>query len=410
MSTHLARAEMLLQQSRPAEAEREARLALAEDPENAFAHALLALSGVAQERAAEALASAQTAIGLAPATAYMHYVHAYVLHRLDRSREALAAIDEAIRLSPEDEESFALRASIQLARRDWTAALADAEAGLKINPEHVRSANLRAMALVNLGRKAEAAATGEYALQRDPQNALAHANQGWTCLHRNEPRQAQVHFREALRLDPELEYARHGMLEALKARNPLYRGMLAYFLWIGRQSGRVQWAFIIGSYVVMRFVRGAAVAAPQLGWLLWPLVGAFYLFVYLSWTAVPMFNLLLRFDRFGRFVLSRDERFASNWFGGAVAATLGFLAWWALDGGEIAMFCAIAAAVISVCVAAGFLHRARNRRILLAATAALAVLGATGIWMAAQSMSIAPLMAFFIGFLGFQFLANALGR
>ncbi|PTY06396.1 hypothetical protein DB347_13295 [Opitutaceae bacterium EW11] len=411
MSVHLERAQLLLQQSRPADAEREAMLALAQTPEHPLAHAFLALSRSDQGKAAEAVQSAQAAVGLAPDVPYFHYVLASVLHRADRDAEAKAEVEEAIRLDPDEERHFGLLASIHLALRNWPAALEAAERGLALNPEDVGCANLRSMALVRLGRKTEAMETVEFALERDPENAVSHANQGWNCLHRNDPRRAQEHFREALRLDPELEYGRQGMLEALKARNPVYRGMLAYFLWMGRQSGRMQAVFIIGTYLVMRLMRGAAETRPAWGVVLWPLVIFFYLFVYLSWTSVPMFNLMLLFDRFGRYVLSRDERRASYWFGGCLMVALGGLAWWAWRD-ELGMLVAIVAAILSIGVAIVASRRGRQRLWFALGTAALAVVGVTGLVLAAGggALAMTVLTAFGFGFLALQIAANVVGR
>lgn len=412
MSVHLSRAQMLLQQSRPAEAEREAGLAIAQDPGDPAAHALVALCRVGAKRVADALEPARTAVGLAPDIAYFHYVHALVLHHLDREAEAVTAIAEAVRLEPGNEDHFALRASIQLARRDWNAALADANAALALNPEHVESANLRAMALVRLGRKEEASATVDYALERAPEHAVSHANQGWTCLHRNNPRQAQVHFREALRLDPELEYARQGMLEALKARNPLYRAMLAYFLWMGRQSRWSQWAVVIGTYVASRFLNETTAARPELRWVLIPLLVLFYLFIYLTWTAVPMFNLLLRFDRFGRFVLSAEERRASNWFAGCVLLAAGLFISLAFGAPLTVLYAGIAALILSVCVAVTWIRTGRARRTLGLASAGLALVALATVAAIHLGAAVAGqlVLVFFVGFLGFQILANAVSR
>jgi tetratricopeptide (TPR) repeat protein len=181
--------------------------------------------------------------------------------------DAYRAVQEALRLDPADADSFALLSSIELARNRWLAALEAAEQALALNAEHVGAANLRAMALVRLGRKAEAMESVDYALGRAPDNAFSHANQGWNRLHQNDPLKAQEHFREALRLDPNLDYAREGMLEALKARNPVYRIMLAYFLWLGRQSSRFQWAFIIGIFFGGRVARSLSISQPALNWL-----------------------------------------------------------------------------------------------------------------------------------------------
>lgn len=409
MSAHLERARLLLAQSRPAEAEQEAMQALAAQPAEPGALAVLALSRLEQRKLEPALQAARDAVGLAPDIAYLHYVHAHVLHRADREEDAFRAIQEALRLDPHDADYHAELAAIELSRRRWPAALEAAERALAIDAEHVAAANLRAMALVSLGRKAEAVETVDFALHRAPDNALSHANQGWNHLHRNEPRRAQEHFAEALRLDPNLDYAREGMLEALKARNPLYRGMLAYFLWMGRQSARFQWGFIIGSYFATRLASGLSQTQPHLNWLWWPLLFVLYAFVYLSWTAQPMFNLLLRFDRFGRHVLTADQRTGSTWFGAAFALLLAALiASFAF--GAIRPLVAIYFAILSICIAATFARPGRSRLILGACTAALALTAiAAEVLLAQNHPSGAPLVTLFtFGFIGFQFLANAL--
>jgi len=409
MSARIDRALLLLQQSRPAEAERELLLALVEEPTSARAHAYLALCQLEQGKKEDALKTAQSAVGISPDEAFCHHIHAFVLNRMDREKEALSAVEEAIRLDPDNEDHFALLASIRLALRDWPEALAAAERGLAINPEHVQSANLRSMALVRLGRKEEAMATVDYALERAPENALSHANQGWNCLHRNDPRRAQDHFREALRLNPELEYARQGMLEALKARNPVYRGMLAYFLWMGRQSGRFQGLFIVGTYFGVRLVRSLAESRPGFGVVLWPVLVLFYLFAYLSWTSGPMFNLLLRFDRFGRLVLSREERAASNWFAICVLPALAGLAVWIFTGSFFYILIAAIFAILSICVAVTFARTGKQRLVFAAGTVAMAGLAGVGIWLLLAGLDergYTCLSAFVLSFLGLQIVAN----
>lgn len=410
MSAHLERSQLLLQQSRSADAEREALLALAQSPEHPLAHAYLALSRSDQGKAG-ALDAARTAVGLAPDVAFFRYVCAVVLHRIERDRESLAELTEAIRIDPEEENHFALLASVQLALRNWSSALEAAERGLSLNPENVACANLRSMALVRLGRNDEAMEAVEFALRREPGNAVSHANQGWNCLHRNQPRQAQEHFREALRLNPDLEYARHGMLEALKARNPVYRGMLAYFLWMGRQSGRIQAVFVIGTFLIIRGVRETADAHPEWGVVLWPLVIAFYLFVYLSWTSVPMFNLLLRFDRFGRYVLSRDERAATNWFGGCVALALTGAAFWA-RGSEDGLAVLLVGAALSISVAITFNRSGRTRRWFAAGALTLGALAlaGSGLALTGHATGVILLGVFVAGFFGLQLAANFVRR
>lgn len=410
MSAHLERAQLLLEQSRPADAENEAMQALAIDPAQPAALAVLALSRAAQSKHDAALGAAQEAVGLAPDAPYIHYVHGFVLHRMDREEDAFRAVQESLRLDPHNPESFSLLASVELTRRRWPAALDAAERALEIDAEHVDAANLRAMALVRLGRKDEAMATVDFALNRAPEDAFSHANQGWNCLHQGDPRRAQDHFREALRLAPGLEYAREGMLEALKARNPVYRALLAYFLWMGRQSNRFQWAFIVGIYFGTRMIRGLAATQPDMKWVWWPLLGLLYAFVYLSWTANPMFNLLLRFDRFGRHVLSPDQRIATNWFGAAFGLMIAALAWWLVQDDITGLSAAIALAFLSVCVAATFARTGRHRKILASYTLALVAVCAAGSLLALFQNQLAAVFVpvFVLGFLGFQILSNVL--
>ncbi|HEY9154694.1 MAG TPA: tetratricopeptide repeat protein, partial [Opitutaceae bacterium] len=350
MSAHLERAQLLLQQSRPVDAEREALLALTVAPDQPLAHAYLALSRSDQNRPLEAIESAETAVGYAPDSAFFHYVYAIVLHRADRESDARREISEAIRIDPETASHFSLLASIELAERRWPAALEAAERGLALDPQDVGCANLRSMALVRMGRKAEAMEAVDFALAREPHNALSHANQGWNYLHHNNPSAAQTHFREALRLNPQLEYARSGMLEALKARNPVYRGMLAYFLWMGRQSRKLQGLFIVVTYFGVNGMSDFASKHPESSKFIWPLLIAFYVFTYLTWTAGTMFNLLLRLNRFGRYVLSRDERVATNWFAACLLGVAVGVYYW-IHGSENGLLGAVISAILSIGVA-----------------------------------------------------------
>ncbi len=409
MSAHLERAQLLLAQSRPADAEQEVMRALITEPAEPRALALLALSRVEQGKRESALQAARDAIGLAPDVSYYHFVHAEILHRVDQTEDAFRAVQEALRLDPADADNFALLAAIELSRRDWSGALAASENALALNAEHVTAINLRSIALVRLGRKSEAMAAVDFALDREPENAFSHANQGWNRLHRNQPREAQEHFREALRLDPNLDYAREGMLEALRARNPVYRGMLAYFLWMGRQSSRLQWMLIVAVFFGSGVIRSLATAQPSLDWLWWSLFGLLYGFVYLTWTAQPMFDLLLRFDRFGRHVLSDQQRLASNWFGASFMLAVSCCMGWIATDRDEALFATIVLAAISICVAATFRTVGRKRLLLGAATTALAAAGLmSGLLLArGEPEGEIYLNGFKFGFIGFQFLANS---
>ncbi len=326
MSAHLSRAGVLLEQSRFDMAETEARRALGEDPNSAHASAILALALSAQEKHKEATKAAQNAIAMEPDWDFTHYVMAVTLDARDRLQEAQTAIEEAIRLDPEDPDYFALLAGLHAQRNWWREALNAAEEGLAVDAEHVECTNFRAMALTKLGRKTDAAAAIEAALARAPEDSLTHANRGWTLLQTGEHKKALEHFREASRLDPENEWARQGILEAMKSRHLLYRVMMKYFFFMSRFSRRAQWILIIGAVLGIRLLRAAAHTYPPLEPFVIPIACLYIAFVILTWISDPLFNLLLRIDRFGRHVLSDDQRKGANLFGGCVLLAVTCLA------------------------------------------------------------------------------------
>lgn len=321
MSGHFIRGTLLISQRRYDLAVEELRLALAEDPQNPQAHAFLGICLAELGRYDEAQREAGEGIALTPDLPLPHYAMAVVLMARRRYEEALRAVEEAVRLDPGDADHHCLHAQVLFALRRWPDALAAAERGLQADGEHVACTNFRAMALIKLGRKSEAGHTLEAALARDPEDALSHANQGWALVEQGDIPKALEHFREALRLDPEMEYARAGIVEALKARHFVYRWLLRYFLWMNRLSGKAQWGIIIGGYLGYRLVGSLADANPAAAPFLRPVVWAYVAFAALTWLAHPLFNLLLRLNRFGRLALSRDQTVASN----AVGACL-FLA------------------------------------------------------------------------------------
>jgi tetratricopeptide (TPR) repeat protein len=322
MSARVQRAALLLNQSRFDLAEQELRLALADDPDDPLAHTLLARALLGMKKLEPATEEAERAVACGPNLPYTH--HALAAVRLERNHypEAEAAVREAIRLDPTDPDCHSLAAAVCAEQEDWLGALAAADEGLAQDPEHAACLNLRAMALVHLNRRAEAAATMEGALANDPDNAFTHANRGWELLHANDPRRALEHFREALRLDPDQEFARLGMVEALKARYWAYRQVLRYFLWMSRLSPQARWGVVIGLLVLQRVIASVSRSNPRLAPVLDPLLVAYFVLVVTTWTAGPLSNLLLRLNKFGRMVLTRDERVASNWVAACLLVAL----------------------------------------------------------------------------------------
>jgi tetratricopeptide (TPR) repeat protein len=359
----------------------------------------------------DATEAAQRAIGLAPDLDLGHYALARALIHRNRFAEAIPPIQEALRLDPYNAAYHGMLSQVHISQRRWADALAAAERGLEVDPENVLCNNLRAMALVGLGRKHEAGQTITASLARDPDDPLTHANQGWTLLEQRQPRQAMEHFREALRLDPNCQWARQGIVEAMKAHHFIYRVMLSYFLWMGKLDSRVQWAIIIGAFFLPRILGSIVKAAPALAPFYWPIFGAYLLFVLMTWIADPLFNLVLRLNRFGRLVLTREQVIASNLLGLGLLTAVGMAVAGIVIPWEEAIICGIY--LVLVCLPLSAVFRCDEgwpRWVLAAVTVALAALAfsvllpenQTPAWVA-RLLTLFPLAA-----IGSQFLAIVL--
>jgi tetratricopeptide (TPR) repeat protein len=342
----LSRPVLLIEQQRFDLAEKELRRRLTEDHGDASAHALLAFCLMKQQRLREAEQEARAAVGCAPDEGFSHFHLGQVLDERDRLNEAAASFQEAIRLDPEDADYAAALASVRVQQRRWKEALEAVELGLELDPDHAACTNLHAMILTQTGQTEEAHATLEDALARDPENAFTHANRGWTLLRESRPQEAIEHFREALRLAPSFEYARIGIVEAMKARNPVYRPVLRFFLWMGSLQGRNQVWLILGLFFGVRLLRQVGQKSPSLAPFITPVIWLYTLFVLMTWIADPLFNLLLRLDRFGRLALSREQIRASNWLGALLGVALLALIAGFATGSEILLLIGLGAGVL----------------------------------------------------------------
>lgn len=304
----LERAVLLLSRGRPAEAIVELERRLAEAPGDGRAHALSALGFADLERFEEALEASQRGIGASPEMPFAHYVNASVLLRMGKARRALEPAREALTLDPDDAEHYAMVASCHASLADWREALEMAERGLTIEPEDDRLVNLRALCLRQLGDVDGAEAALRSALTGDPENAWTFQNLGYSALQAGRADEAVAHFRESLRLDPTDEASREGLGEALKARVPLYRPVIAWQLLCGRLSDRLGVGLILGFFILAQVVRQVFPDGSPIGS---ALLIAYASFVWMSWAVNPLFDVLLLLRSDLRPVLTGREKVAS---------------------------------------------------------------------------------------------------
>lgn len=383
MSASVERAQSLIDRSRWDLAERELEAALAAEPGNALAQTMLAYCRLRQGRTGDARRAAREALRLAPDQALCHHVMASVLLELDEGRKAAAAAREAIRLDPADPAHQALLGRIQLQRRSWAKALEAAERGLALDPGHADSARLRAVALLQLGRRAEADAAIDDALARDPSDAAARAGRGWAALHAGDHRAALDDFVEALRLNPTLEVARGGLIGALKARNPAYRLLLRYLLWGSRLGPRAYWVVFTAAFLWVNGLRDWARYNQGSPMALLVITLLFLLFVLSVLLGEPLSTAVLATSRYGRLVLSPEERRASAVLAmGVLVAAVPLVAGLVTANDPVFFGGMAVLALVFPVVAAAATAPGRGRTLLRAGVGMLAVVAGAGFLLA----------------------------
>lgn len=284
---HFQRSQLLINQGRYDLAEKELRQLLSVEPDYASAHELLAICLSEQKQYAEAFQEIGAAIALNPSHASFYDTYANLLWTRGNLEQAEEAILEALRLNPDEPNYHALLANIQRAQGRDIEALRSTERGLSLDPEHVWSMNIRLLILLNLGRISEAEAEVDATLAIAPEAAFPHAVKGWVLLHQNQILDAKHSFREALRIEPNLDWARLGLLEVLKAKNYLYRLILKFDLWRLRLNSTED---DISSVLQDPFVRLVS----------WPLM-------LLMDFGRSLFTLFLWFNPYGRLALTSQE-------------------------------------------------------------------------------------------------------
>lgn len=275
--------------------------ALAQEPNDAFAlHQLAGCEFRLPELRKEALQTIDRAISVEPNDPQHHVLRAFILCALDRPKDALDSTRMALAFDPNDSLTHTAEAQAHLQMENWPLAERSARQALALDADNSGAANQLAQALRLQNKLAENAEHLAGMLARDPEDAFTHANAGWAALQRGKHPEAEAHFREALRLDPDFEYAREGLLTSFRARSPLYRGYLKYSFAMARLNRKARWAVIVGLYLGVRF----AERLPG-GWVL---VAIYFLFVLWVWVARPVGNALLLLDRFARYALRRSEK------------------------------------------------------------------------------------------------------
>ena len=327
MSVHLDKAIRLRETRRYDEAIAAIHQHLAGNPEDFAGYFQLAQTRMMKgEESLKALEDIAKAIALEPEIPEAHCLRSEILGKLDRDEQALESANRALALDPESVYGWFAKGQALIALRRLKEA---EEAGLKcleLDPDDSDGSNLLSTALRLQGRHDEAQEVTEQELARDPENAWTFATAGWTALNQGNHKKAEELFREALRLEADLEHARLGLRESYKSRSFVYRLFLQWSFFLNRFSEKSQWIIVISLYVGFRFGRAVLETIHPLAAV--PLIVVYLLFACGCWLANGLGHFILLRDPLARLTLNRSEKLdglfvGTLFFGGLIVLVSG---------------------------------------------------------------------------------------
>lgn len=301
-----------------------ARRAVALEPEDGFARGVLALALNARAR------DGQTAL----------------------MKEALREAEQAAALQPESDFAHAVVARMHLRLRNYPKAEEAARMALSLDTENTMATEVLSAALLLQKKDADNKDLINYHLQRDPEDDAAHTSAGWQAVMTGDHQKANEHFMEALRLNPNNEGARMGLVESYRARSWFYKGYLRFNHWMNQFTEGKQNAIMIGGFMAYQFLhRWLKGVSPILSYLV---IGLWLVFALWSHLARGLSTFFVSMDRFARQSLKPREFWEGAVVGWLIFFSLSALALGyakALDGYGM---CALAFLFASVVNAAAF--------------------------------------------------------
>ncbi len=294
----VSRIEILIDRKKFPEAQQRIMEGLLEYPDSGELHALQSKIFLEYKDTEKAMTAIHRAIAAEPTEDYFFYLKSMIHLEKDEYQEAKESIDTAIEFYPYHAGYYGVKSAILLDLGHKPLAIETAQKGLEIDPNNTFCQNILSMAYTRSGQTADSRVILENQLENDPENSLTHANMGYQYLRESNIPKAKEHFGAALALDPNSEFAKSGMLQAIKASNILYRKLLEYSFFMEKHSKQYQWMFIIGLLILVNVM---------------PFLLPIYLILVLwTWFSGPLSDIIVYFDKYSRYLFNDLERIATQ--------------------------------------------------------------------------------------------------
>ena len=262
-----------------------------------------ALCELQMDQPRDAKKSIDQAISIDPNHAGCYAVKALILIELDRGRDGCGMAKKAVSLEPHNPTFQRILGQAYMSMEKLEKAEHWLRESLAGDPDDETAANLLTALLRQQNRLDENQSEMERLLERNPENAYTHYNAGWSALQTNNHKQAETHFRESLRLDPNFDEARQGLLQSFRARSGFFRLFLKYCFFMQQLSGAARWGLVIGLLFAVKI--GRSVLEKIHPGLAVALVAAYLIFIFWGFIANGMSNLIVLCDRNARYALKK---------------------------------------------------------------------------------------------------------
>jgi tetratricopeptide (TPR) repeat protein len=311
----LQRGILLRESDRPQEAVAFIQAAIAIRPDSAQAYAELARcwAEIPLERA-NAIGAIDRAISLEPTESYYFGLKGWLYVCLDKYNPAILAAYQGLGLSPTCRQSLNALANAHTKLGQWKRAETVCLHILELDSDDTAALNLLAQALRHQGRWKESRVVVNQLLAQLPNDAFGQANAGYGALAAGDHLRANEHFREALRMAPDFDYARRGLLASLRARIWVVRWNMRMANSISRPATArdILWIMLAFAFVIWLGIKCAELLNdyhPRSGTLLFGGLFALVLaYVGCSALIYLLGDFFLLFDPFGRHAMTRDEK------------------------------------------------------------------------------------------------------
>ena len=163
------------------------------------------------------------------------------------------------------------------------------QAALREDPEHAEAHSIRALILAERSQHREATVHGRRGLNLEPDSPLSHLSTGAAYLKAGRPFRARRYLREALRISPGIREIEELYLQADLACRWVCMPMYYFELLVERLPGRqfALWGIVVVLLTVLRRIEVADLYIVTFA-------GAWVLLCLYSWAASPLGKLWVR--------------------------------------------------------------------------------------------------------------------